>query len=312
MSIDFKKIKKQIKPSEQLVSDTIQKAKAIKRSSFSINIRKATAAAVFACLLIACLISAPFIFNQSNPPADVSNNSNNDFSTDSDNSTDTTEDFSSTDTDNSTGDVIDQPMYYWFYTADEFQTWVNNGGDNYSGSQYVLNVIKEEKGIILPCLKNSKYKFKSGSIFFNAGESNTLLILKFEGKNEDEYTEEYQAVNKIYIYVGILNKNDRNLDSKDYFISKYSKKRNYDEWYSSSSTAVNGGTVDYIYHDCNPSKDSEDRTSYAHIIIDKKWVLTIYQQNGLQMKPFNHEIFEWLDFETITYNDLSIDIKNDE
>ena len=30
------------------------------------------------------------------------------------------------------------------------------------------------------------------------------------------------------------------------------------------------------------------------------------------MKPFNHEIFEWIDFETITYNDLSIDIKNDE
>ncbi len=199
-------------------------------------------------------------------------------------------------------DCIDQPMYYWFYTADEFQTWVNNDGDDYAGSQYVLNVIKEEKGIILPCLKNSKYKFKSGSIFFNAGESNTLLILKFEGKNEDEYTEEYQAVNKIYIYVGILNKNDRNLDSKDYFISKYSKKRNYDEWYSSSSTAVNGGTVDYIYHDCNPSKDSEDRTSYAHIIIDKKWVLAIIQQNGLQMKPFDHEILNWLDFETITYN----------
>ncbi len=90
-------------------------------------------------------------------------------------------------------------MYYWFYTADEFQTWANNDGDDYAGSQYVLNVIKEEKGIILPCLKNSKYKFKSGSIFFNAGESNTLLILTFEGKNEDEYTEEYQAVNKIYI-----------------------------------------------------------------------------------------------------------------
>lgn len=197
---------------------------------------------------------------------------------------------------------VDQPMYFWFYTSDEFQTWVNNGGDNYSGSQYVLNVIKEEKGIILPCLKNSKYKFKSGSIFFNAGESNTLLILEFEGKNEDEYTEEYQAVNKIYIYVGILNENDRNLDSKDYFISKHSKNRNYDEWYSSSSTAVNGGTVDYIYHDCNPSKDSEDRTSYAHIIIDKKWVLAIIQQNGLQMKPFDHEILNWLDFETITYN----------
>jgi hypothetical protein len=197
---------------------------------------------------------------------------------------------------------VDQPMYYWFYTADEFQTWVNNGGDNYSGSQYVLNVIKEEGEVILPFLKNSKYNFIGGEINFNAEESKILLTLTFECKNTEKYTEKYQAVNVLYMYISVVNENDRNLDSKNYFISKYSKKRNYDEWFSTSSKTINGGTFDYIYHDCDPSEDSEDRTSYAHILIDKKWVLTIYQQNGLQMKPFDHEILNWLDFETITYN----------
>jgi hypothetical protein len=152
VSIDFKKIKKQIKPSEQLVSDTIQKAKAIKRSSFSINIRKATAAAVFACLLIACLISAPFIFNQSNPPADVSNNSNNDFSTDSDNSTDTTEDFSSTDTDNSTGDVIPDPpsnsLSFFFSSYEELNNALKDG----SSQLHEVYIIEEQGRLFIELL----------------------------------------------------------------------------------------------------------------------------------------------------------------
>jgi len=207
---------------------------------------------------------------------------------------------------------VEQPMYYWFYTADEFQTWVNNGGDDYAGSQYVLGIIKKEDGIILPFFKNDIYKLRDGCINITAKETGILLSLFFECDNKDEYTEKYQAVNKIYIYIRVINKSDRNLDSKNYFKSYYSKKRNYDEWYSSSSKTVNGSTVEYIYHDCNPSEDNEDRLSFAHIIIDDKWMVTIVQQNGLQMKPFNHEIFEWLDFKTITYNDLSTDIKNDE
>ena len=207
---------------------------------------------------------------------------------------------------------VDQPMYYWFYTADEFQTWVNNGGDNYSGSQYVLNVIKEEKGIILPCLKNSKYKFKRGQINFNVEESKILLTLTFEGKNTEKYTEKYQAVNVLYIYIRAIDKSDRHLDIKNYVKSLNFKYSTFDDWYSSISSTVKGRTLNYIYHDCNPSKDSEDILSYAHIIIDNKWMVTIVQENGLQMKPFDHEILNWLDFETITYNDLSIDIKNDE
>ncbi len=207
---------------------------------------------------------------------------------------------------------VEQPMFFRFYSSDEFQTWVNNGGDNYSGSQYVLNVIKEEKGIILPCLKNSKYNFKRGKINFNAEESKILLTLTFEGKNTEKYTEKYQAVNVLYIYIRAIDKSDRHLDIKNYVKSLNFKYSTFDDWYSSISSTVKGRTLNYIYHDCNLSADSEDILSYAHIIIDNKWMVTIVQENGLQMKPFDHEILNWLDFETITYNDLSIDIKNDE
>jgi hypothetical protein len=220
--------------------------------------------------------------------------------------------YSSDDADLSNEENISPPMFFRFYSSDEFQTWVNNGGDNYSGSQYVLNVIKEEKGIILPCLKNSKYNFKRGKINFNVEESKILLTLTFEGENTEKYTEKYQAVNVLYIYIRAIDKSDRHLDIKNYVKSLNFKYSTFDDWYSSISSTVKGRTLNYIYHDCNPSKDSEDILSYAHIIIDNKWMVTIVQENGLQMKPFDHEILNWLDFETITYNDLSIDIKNDE
>jgi hypothetical protein len=96
---------------------------------------------------------------------------------------------------------IDQLMYFWFYNFDEFQTWVDNGGDNYAGSRFVINTIKTENEIILPFLINSKYKFKIGEINYRAEETKSLLILTFESDNEDEYAEKYQAVNTIYIFI---------------------------------------------------------------------------------------------------------------
>lgn len=208
--------------------------------------------------------------------------------------------------------IISQPMYYWFYTADEFQTWVNNGGDDYAGSQYVLGIIKKEDGIILPFFKNDIYKLRDGCINITAKETGILLSLFFECNNEEEYTEKYQAVNTIRIDIRTIESSDRYLDIKNYFKLNSSKNPNDDEWYVSSTKTVRGENLNYIYHDCNPSEDNEDRLSFAHIIINDKWMVTIVQQNGLQMKPFNHEIFEWLDFKTITYNDLSTDSKNDE
>ncbi|HBL84601.1 MAG: hypothetical protein A2Y17_00600 [Clostridiales bacterium GWF2_38_85] len=188
-----------------------------------------------------------------------------------------------------------RPNDFSFKSIEELKTWTESRGDlSYENLTY-LKFIKEKGEILLPVIKNCEYEMIDVDLFYPS-DYNNILYFTFSNKNNNKTA-------SFLVHIGYIEESNLCSNISEYYETLTQKGKS---GYIKTERIIDSKTIQYIYRDCKPYKDEsgsiQDNWSKAIIIVDGKWRVIFEQGGDLCGEPFNHEILDYFDFETVKFD----------